>query len=143
MGHPRVIGVALRCRGVVGGGAEGRAMLAESVAVLRGSPARLELARAGYEWGRAVLRAGDNGAGLPILDEALAQAEECGSRLLAGRIRAELVSAGVRPGPVPPAPPSRSVIEYRVASLRAAGRTDRQIAQSLLLSPDAVAAIGR
>jgi hypothetical protein len=142
-GTPRVIGAALSCRGVVTGGAEGRALLAEAVTVLRTSPARLELARALHEWGRALLRAGERGDGLSVLSEALEQAEECGSRLLAGRIRAELLSAGVRPGPVPPAPPSQSIIEYRVASLRAAGRTDRQIAQNLLLSPDVVAAIGR
>lgn len=142
-GTPRVIGVALHCQGVVGGGAESRTLLAEAVTVLRQSPARLELARAQYAWGRALRQAGEPGNALRILGEALTLAQECGATVLAGQIRAELVAGGGRPGPVPPVPPSQSIIELRVAGLRSAGRTDRQIAQSLLLTPDAVAAIGR
>ncbi|WP_307855788.1 ATP-binding protein [Kibdelosporangium banguiense] len=140
-GTPRVIGASLCCLGAVTGGAEGRALLAEAVAVLELSPARLESARARYEWGMAACRAGDLDAGRRTLGQALDQAEICGSRVLADQIRAELVAVGVRPGPVPPAAPSLSIIEHRVAVLRSAGRTDRQIAQALLLTPQTVAAI--
>jgi len=95
-GTARVIGAGLRCLGAVTGGAEGRALLAEAVSVLQASPARLELAWATYEWGLAVRQAGDLGTGLEILGDALKLAELRGARLLAGRVRAELVAAGVR-----------------------------------------------
>jgi hypothetical protein len=95
-GTARVIGAGLRCLGAVTGGAEGRALLAEAVSVLQDSPARLELAWATYEWGLAVRQGGELGNGLEILGDALRLAELRGARLLAGRIRAELVAAGVR-----------------------------------------------
>jgi DNA-binding SARP family transcriptional activator len=97
-GTPRVIGAALRCLGTVVGGSEGRAHLAEAVAVLERSPARLELAWAKYEWGLAVRQAGDLETGLTTLNEALRLADLSGAHLLAGRVRAELVAAGVRLG---------------------------------------------
>ncbi|HKT00838.1 MAG TPA: AAA family ATPase [Rugosimonospora sp.] len=100
-GTPRVIGAGLRCLGSVAGGAEGRALLAEAVAVLEPSPARLEFAWATYEWGLAVRQAGDLRAGVGILGDALRLAELSGARLLAGRVRAELVAAGVRVDAVP------------------------------------------
>ena len=95
-GTARVIGAGLRCLGAVTGGAEGRALLAEAVSVLHTSPARLELAWATYEWGLAVRQSGDLGTGLEILGDALRLAELRGARMLAGRVRAELVAAGVR-----------------------------------------------
>lgn len=98
-GTPRVIGTALRCLGAVTGGAQGRALLAEAVTVLESSPARRELAWATYDWGLAVRDTGDLQEGLEILGDALKLAELGGARLLAGRVRAELVAAGVRLGP--------------------------------------------
>ncbi|WP_211768434.1 AfsR/SARP family transcriptional regulator [Kutzneria sp. CA-103260] len=98
-GTARVIGTALRCLGAVSDGTEARALLAEAVAVLEPSPARLELAWAKYEWGLAVREAGDLQTGLDILGAALKLAELSGARLLAGRARAELVAAGVRVSP--------------------------------------------
>lgn len=95
-GTARVIGAGLRCLGAVTGGAESLALLAEAVTVLEPSPARLELAWAKYEWGLAVRQAGDLRNGLDILGDALKLAELSGARLLAGRVRAELVAAGVR-----------------------------------------------
>ncbi len=96
-GTARVIGAGLRCLGAVTGGAEGRALLAESVTVLRTSPARLELAWATYEWGLATRRAGEHRTGLEILGDALNLAESSGALLLAGRVRAELTAAGLSP----------------------------------------------
>ena len=98
-GTARVIGAALCCLGVVTGGREGRALLAEAVTVLKPSPARLELAWATYEWGLAERRTGDPGTGLDLLADAVRLAELSGAGLLAGRVRAELVAAGVRLGP--------------------------------------------
>ena len=82
----------------VAGGTEGCRLLAEAVAVLETSPASLELAWATYEWGLAERQAGDLRTGLNILGDALRLAESSGARLLAGRVRAELVAAGVRLG---------------------------------------------
>jgi DNA-binding SARP family transcriptional activator/tetratricopeptide (TPR) repeat protein len=95
-GTPRVIGAALRCLGTVTGGTQGRRLLAEAVTVLETSPARRELAWATYEWGLAERQTGDVRAGLSLLGDALKLAELSDSRLLAGRVRAELVATGVR-----------------------------------------------
>ena len=100
-GTARVIGAGLRCLGAVVGGAEGRALLAEAVAALETSPARLELAWARYEWALAVRQGGDPRAAVGILGETLKAADLSGARLLAGRVRAELVAAGVRVDPAP------------------------------------------
>lgn len=100
-GTARVIGTGLRCLGAVTGGAEGRALLAEAVTVLKSSPARLELAWATWEWGLATRRAGEHRTGLEILGDALKLAESSGALLLAGRVRAELTAAGVPPRHLP------------------------------------------
>jgi hypothetical protein len=94
-GTPRVIGAGLGCLGAVTGGTEGRQLLAEAVAVLKTAPASLELAWATYEWGLAERQAGDPLTGLGLLGDALELAESRGARLLAGRVRAELVADGV------------------------------------------------
>ncbi|HKS98104.1 MAG TPA: BTAD domain-containing putative transcriptional regulator [Rugosimonospora sp.] len=52
-----------------------------------------------YEWGLAERQTGDLHTGLSLLGDALKLAELSGSRLLAGRVRAELVAAGVRLSP--------------------------------------------
>jgi hypothetical protein len=98
-GTPRVIGAGLGCLGAVTGGTEGRRLLAEAVAVLKTAPASLELAWATYEWGLAERQAGDPQTGLGLLGDALELAESRGARLLAGRVRAELVADGVRLDP--------------------------------------------
>lgn len=98
-GTPRVIGAGLACLGTVTGGTEGCQLLAEAVAVLKTSPASLELAWATYEWGLAERQSGDYQTGLGLLGDALELAQSRGARLLAGRVRAELVAAGVRLDP--------------------------------------------
>ncbi|WP_195911177.1 ATP-binding protein [Streptomyces kaniharaensis] len=139
-GTGRVIGVASRCLGVVVGGSEGEALLREAVAVLEPSPARLELARAQYELGAALSRTdGESGQARRVLTEALDLAETCGSVLLAGRVRRALAAVGVRPQAAPAVAPSLSLTEYRLLELVGAGRSDRQVAQALLLTPQDVA----
>ncbi|GAA1938755.1 ATP-binding protein [Kitasatospora viridis] len=137
-GTERSIGVASRCLGVVTGGAEGTALLREAAAVLERSPARLELARARCELGIALARTGEADQARHGLARALDLAQECGSVRLADRARHALAELGVRPGPVPPPAPSLSMTEHRVLELAAAGHSDRQIAQALLLTPQDV-----
>ncbi|MDX2546774.1 AAA family ATPase [Streptomyces sp. WI04-05B] len=134
-GTERAIGVASRCLGVIHSGRKGQALLREAVALLKRSPARLELARAHYELGTALLRDGEADEARQALTQALHLAETCGSILLAAQVRAALAAAGVRPKPAPPAAPSLSPTEHRLVELLRAGHSDRQIAQALLLTP--------
>jgi DNA-binding CsgD family transcriptional regulator len=134
-GQPRGIGVALRVCGLLRGGADGIALLAESTEALRTSPARLELARALYDLGATRRRAGQRTAAREPLREALSLAQECGASLLAGRVHEELAATGVHlrrdclsgPGALTPS-------ERRVAELAAQGLTNREISQTLFIS---------
>ncbi|MER7182986.1 AAA family ATPase [Streptomyces hyaluromycini] len=137
-GTERVIGLASRCLGVVMGGPEGEALLREAVAVLERSPARLELARARYELGAALSRRGEADQARRVLTQALDLAGTCGSVLLAGRVRQALAELGVRPKAAPALAPSLSPTEHRVVELVGDGHSDRQVAQSLLLTPQDV-----
>lgn len=134
-GTDRAIGVASRCLGVIHGGRRGQALLREAVALLKRSPARLELARAHYGLGTALMRGGETDEARQALTQALHLADTCGSVLLAGQVRGALAAAGVRPKPAPPAAPSLSPTEHRLVELLRAGHSDRQIAQALLLTP--------
>ncbi len=82
--QPRGIGVALRVCGLLEGGDDGIALLAEATEWLRRSPARLELARALYDLGAAQRRAGKRSAAREPLREALELAQQCGADLLGG-----------------------------------------------------------
>ena len=98
---PRALGVASRVAGLAQGGEPGIELLYESVASLRGSPARLELAYSLTELGAALRRAGRRrAAASEPLAEALELAVRCGARRLAGRAREELKATGARPAPV-------------------------------------------
>jgi DNA-binding CsgD family transcriptional regulator len=134
-GQPRGVGLALRVAGLLCGGAEGIALLAEACQVLRSSPARLELSRALYELGAAQRRVGQRSAAREPLREALALAQECGSELLADRVCAELAASGLhlhrdRLSGLEALTPS----ERRVAELAASGLTNREISQTLFVT---------
>ena len=134
-GAAREIGVALRAAGLVEGGGRGIGLLTESVSVLRGSSARLELARALLDLGAAHRRAGARGIARDLLRESLDLAHALGGRAVADRAREELVAAGGRPRR--DATHGRDALtpsELRVAELAAAGRTNRQIAQTLFVT---------
>ena len=111
------------------------ALLEESVAVLRGSPALLERAHSLCEVGAALRWAGHRAAARQPLSEALDLAARCGARALAARAREELKACGARPRSdwrtgLEALTPS----ELRVARLAAAGRTNREIAQALYVT---------
>jgi DNA-binding CsgD family transcriptional regulator len=134
-GQPRGIGVALRACGILRGGAEGIALLAEAADVLRASPARLELARTLYHLGAAQRRAGQRSAARQPLREVLSLAQECGASLLAARVHEEIAATGVHlrrdhlSGPEALTPSER-----RVAELAAGGLTNREISQTLYVT---------
>ena len=134
-GADRAVGIALRAAGVTDRTGRGVELLTEAVAVLRGSPARLELARALLDLGAAHRRAGTRGLARELLRESLDLAHALGGLALADRARRELVAAGSRPRR--DAVHGRDALtpsELRVAQLAAGGQTNRQIAQSLFVT---------
>jgi len=138
-GAPRALGLALRVAGLVAGSDEGLTLLEEAVSVHRRSPAILERAHSLTEYGAALRRAGRRSAAREPLAEALDLAARCGARRLAARAREELRTTGARPRRewrtgVEALTPS----ELRVARLAAEGRTNREIAQVLYVTPKTV-----
>ena len=100
-GAPRALGITLRAVGLAEGGSAALAFLADSVAVLRRSPALLERARSLTELGAALRRSGQRAAAREPLAEALDLAARCAARPLAARAREELKATGARPRRAP------------------------------------------
>ena len=137
-GAPRAIGVALRARGLVQGGAAGIGTLRESLAVLEGSSARLERARTLIDLGSALLRH-ERAEGCALLRQGLEIGHRAGSRPLVERAQTELAASGIRPRPpVLSGLESLTPSERRVAELAAENMGDRDIAQALLVTPNTV-----
>ncbi len=138
-GAPRAIGVALRAQALVGPPAKRSDRLAEALAVLAGSPARLEHARALVDLGATLRAAGQRTAAREPLREALALAFRCGARRLERRARTELAAIGVRPRTTEYAgADSLTPSERRIAEFAAAGATNREIAQTLFVTEKTV-----
>jgi DNA-binding CsgD family transcriptional regulator len=138
-GAPRAIGVALRAHALVGPPAERPTSLAEALAVLEPSPARLEHARVLVDLGATFRAAGQRTAAREPLLEGLALAARCGARALERRARAELSAIGVRPRKTERAgADSLTPSERRVVELAATGGTNREIAQTLFVTEKTV-----
>ena len=116
-------GVALRTLGLLAGEEAGLQRLRESVAVLRESPARLELARSMADLGAALRRANRRGEAREVLREAADLAQRCGAERLEDRVQEELRIAGARPRRrAVSGADSLTPAELRVASAAAGGR---------------------
>jgi DNA-binding CsgD family transcriptional regulator len=138
-GAPRAIGIALRAQALVGPAAERPKRLAEALAVLKASPARLEHARVLVDLGATSRAAGQRTAAREPLLEGLALAARCGARALERRARAELAAIGVRPRRTERAgADSLTPSELRVVELAATGGTNREIAQTLFVTEKTV-----
>ncbi len=132
---PSALGIASSTLGLVEGGSKGIALLERGVTMLARSPARLDHARALLDLGEALRRGGQRVAARQPLRQAVELAGACGSTLLAEQARAELLVAGARPrrlqfsgvGALTPG-------ELRVASMAAAGRSNREIATDLCIT---------
>lgn len=138
-GAPRSLGRALRTAGLIEGGAAGSELLGEAVNVLADSDALLERAYALNDWGAALRRQNQRARAREPLSTALELAERCGAQRLAESARAELVATGARPRRatrrgIEALTPS----ERRVGGLAADGRTNREIAQALFVTPKTV-----
>jgi DNA-binding CsgD family transcriptional regulator len=134
-GAPSVVARALRALGATTRGSERIAVLEEAVAVLDGSPVRLERAHALCDLGAALRRANRRADAREPLRGALELARHCGAAGLAKRAHDELQASGEKvrrhtPFGIESLTPS----ERRIAELAASGMTNRQIAQHLYLT---------
>jgi DNA-binding CsgD family transcriptional regulator len=137
-GAPRALGRALRTLGEARR-EEGLEQLEEAVAVLAPSSAKLEHAKALAALGRALRRGRRPSDAREPLRQALELATACGAGPLAERARSELYASGARPrsealSGVEALTPS----ERRVAELAAGGDSNKDIAQSLYVTPKTV-----
>jgi DNA-binding CsgD family transcriptional regulator/tetratricopeptide (TPR) repeat protein len=137
-GAPRAVGIALRTMALVEAGLR-LSRLRESVAVLEGSEARLELARSLTELGSALRRAGRRREARQPLRRGFELAHGCGGTLVADRARTELLATGARPRrPQATGRDALTASERRVAAMATEGLSNREIAQGLFLSSKTV-----
>ncbi len=137
-GAPGTVARALRTLGSIERG-EGLDHLRQAVDVVAGSPARLEQAKALAAWGAGLRRTGLPTDARRPLRQALELADALGALPLAAHVRSELHAAGGRPrrtalGGVA----ALTASERRVAALAAGGKTNREIAQGLFVTPKTV-----
>jgi tetratricopeptide (TPR) repeat protein len=108
-------------------------LLEEAARILRHAPNRLEHARALADLGTALARSGHpTDAGIP-LTEALTLAAECDAPALHATITHELATIGA---PTPPPTPRANTLhprQRRVAQLAAQGRSEAEIAYTMVL----------
>ena len=118
---------------------DGLADLEDAVALLEGSTARLELASALLALGTTLrLRRARSEAREP-LRRALELADRCGADALAAQARTELYATGARPRTIGVSGAgSLTPSERRVAELAAEGRSNKDVAQSLFVTPKTV-----
>jgi DNA-binding CsgD family transcriptional regulator len=100
------------------------------------SELRIEVARTFLVAGQVERRQRHKRAAVDYLQEALDVFEPAGARLWTQRTRAELGRVGLRPA----APAGLTVSERRVAELAGSGRTNREVAAELFMSPKTVEA---
>jgi DNA-binding CsgD family transcriptional regulator len=137
-GGATIVGHHLRVRGTIRR-EDGIADLEEAVAVLEGSPSRLERAKAFAALGSALRRARRPTEAREPLRRALELAEVCGAAGLAEQTRAELYATGSRPRTAAlRGVGALTASERRVAGLAADGLTNRDIAQELFVTPKTV-----
>ncbi|MDX6643542.1 MAG: hypothetical protein QOD76_1504 [Solirubrobacteraceae bacterium] len=138
-GAPRGLGSALCSAGLVVQGEEGVGLLREAVEVLSDSPAVLVRARASTELGAALRRGNHRSEARKLLAVGLEFAERCGASALVERARTELIATGARPRrAVRTGVDALTPSERRVAQLAAKGRTNRDIAQELFVTPKTI-----
>ena len=118
---------------------EGRAELEEAVEVLEASSARLAHAKALASLGALLRRERKPSEAREPLRRALELAGMCGAAALEEEVRSELHAAGARPRTTAlSGVEALTASERRVAGLAADGQTNRDIAQSLFVTPKTV-----
>ena len=137
-GSPSGLGHSLRVLGELRG-PEGIEELEEAAALLERSDQRIERARAFAALGAELRRARRPTDAREPLRRALELAEHAGARALAEHVRSELYATGARPRTTAlDGVESLTERELRVATLAADGQTNRDIAQTLYVTPKTV-----
>jgi DNA-binding NarL/FixJ family response regulator len=137
-GAPGALARALRLLGTLRR-EQGHDLLREAVLIAERSSARLEHAKALVALGSALRRAGQRSQSREPLRRGLELAARCGASPLAERARTELLAAGGRPRrDALSGPESLTPSERRVAELAAEGHSNRDIAQTLYVTPKTV-----
>ena len=137
-GAPGALARALRLLGTLRR-EDGHDLLREAVLIAETSPARLEHAKALVALGCALRRAGRRSESREPLRRGFELASRCGASPVADWARTELHSAGGRPRrEALSGPESLTPSERRVAELAAEGRSNRDIAQTLYVTPKTV-----
>lgn len=137
-GSPGALGRALRILGSIER-ESGRAHVEEAVSLLEGTRARLELAKALAALGGRLRRDRQPSDAREPLRRALEIAESCGATALADDVRAEIHATGARPRTSALRGVSAlTASERRVAGLAAGGQSNRDIAQTLYVTPKTV-----
>jgi len=138
-GAPRPLGAALRAAGLIEPGADGLDLLRESVDVLATSRALLERAKSFTELGAALRRANQRAEARILLHDGLELADRCGAQPVAERAHAELLATGARPRRlVRTGVDSLTASERRVAQMATEGQTNREIAETLFVTPKTI-----
>lgn len=138
-GTPHVLVDALRSAGLIAGGAGGRALLEEAVAVAARGESPLEHAQALSDLGGALRRAGCAREAREPLHTAVDLAARCGAATVARQARDELVATGARPRRLRSSGAAAlTTAQLRVATMAADGMTSREVAQALFVSEKTV-----
>ncbi|MCI4066228.1 AAA family ATPase [Micromonospora sp. R77] len=125
------VGLALRVLGTVTEGEAGLPALQQAVTVLTPAQCRLGLVEARLALGRRLREVGRRAEARGSLREAIALAVRCGAPALVRTAQTELLAAGGRPRSVPESDEQLLTPgERRIASMAAAGATNREIAEA-------------
>jgi DNA-binding CsgD family transcriptional regulator len=135
-GAQRGLGIALRAMGASSRDIDERTVwLTESVAVLEGSPARLESAEAMVDLGTALVEHQDTEGAREILRKGATLASLCGAHRLVETAGAQLRAAGARPRRLgSTGVDSLTPAELRAVHMAAANVTNRAIADELFVN---------
>jgi DNA-binding CsgD family transcriptional regulator len=137
-GSPGTVGRSLRVLGTIER-EDGLELLEEASELLERAAARLEQAKALAALGAALRRARKPTEAREPLRRALELAEICGAQPLVEDVRAEIYATGARPRTTAlQGVGSLTASERRVVDLAAGGQTNRDIAQSLYVTPKTV-----
>jgi len=138
-GAPRALGRALRIGATMQSGDQAIELAEQAVSILADSPARLEYAKALVTLGATLKIVGHISAARPYLRQGYDLASICGAKALVENARSQLIAAGARPRRAAlSGPESLTPSERRVADLAAQMHTNREIAQSLFVTPKTV-----
>jgi DNA-binding CsgD family transcriptional regulator len=134
-GLARPQAIALRTLGLLDLAPAGTDLLRESVALLDGTPFRLDHARSLVELGSTLRRANQRSDARAPLVAGLRLAYQCGAQRLTRRAQRELQAAGGRrPRLSTTGRDALTASELRVVELAASGATNTEIAQELFVS---------